>query len=249
MEALRSSVQPSDRKDTGHGLRILDFLPGSLVPRVTLRGGEGKGDEEAQVACSCSTWTIPAVQGTGMGGDRTPNPTCLEALSDSSLQAQREALIRPLDTGSSCPATSLLQGALFQEPWGLALGQHNNHSGSCGLSAPLGLRGICSRLHGGAGTWPSDSWHNFPLPSTSPCSPEAETLLCPGLEAGTREKTQNRSKWRRGQRQPCPGSSGVLPLKEAVGQRGAKARKHNPNLPPHGFPACLRPSTAPPACD
>lgn len=38
-------------------------------------------------------------------------------------------------------------------------------------------------------------------------------------------------------------------MKEAVGKKGAKARKHKPNLLPHGSPACLRLPTAPPACD
>ena len=146
----------------------------------------------------------------------------------------------------------------FRLRWGNKAGHHEACGASasrcvlppdsCVLAAPRGRRGRIPghpwRPHGGAATWPSDSWHNFPPPSTSPCSPEAETLLCPGLKARTQEKTQNRSKWRR-ERQPCPGSSGVLPSKEAVGKKGAKARKHNANLPPRFSPACLRLPTAP----
>ena len=90
MEALCSSVRPSDGKDTGHGLRILDFLPGSLVPWVTLRGGEGKGDEEAQVACSRSTWTIPAVQGGRHGRGQDPQVPQARKLSVTQASGPRE---------------------------------------------------------------------------------------------------------------------------------------------------------------
>lgn len=131
----------------------------------------GRGRRGGTGDRSCPTWTIPAVGGRqAWAGTGPPSPTCPEALSDTSLWAERQALSRPLDTGSSCLAMSLLQGAPFQEPWGLAIGQHNNHSGSCGLSAPLGqqgrtprgLRGVC-----------------FPVRAPS-------RLLCPGCT--TREE-------------------------------------------------------------
>ena len=58
-----------------------------LCPSVTPRGGGERDDEEAQVARSRPTWTIPAVGGQAWAGTGPPRPTCLEALSDTSLQA------------------------------------------------------------------------------------------------------------------------------------------------------------------
>ena len=175
---------------------------------------------------------------------------------------------------------ALPQGALFQEPRGLALGQHNNHSGSCGLSAPLGqqgrtprgLQGVCSLLNApsrvwcpgrasreegphsrspppltgymvGAGTWPSDSWHSFPLPSTSPCSPKAETLLCPGLEARTREKTQNRSKT--GSEAAMPGEPWGSAIERGGWPERGKSKKTQPQPPATWLPRLPAPPHSP----
>lgn len=144
--------------------------PRVLRPSVTPRGGEEGDDEEAR-GTALAPPGPSQLWGVGRHG-RGQDPQVPHARKLSVTQAfgPRDALSRPLDTGSSCLAMSLLQGAPFQEPWGLAIGQHNNHSGSCGLSAPLGqqgrtprgLRGVC-----------------FPVRAPS-------RLLCPGCT--TREE-------------------------------------------------------------
>lgn len=214
--------------------------------------------------------------GQAWAGTGPPNSAlCPEALSDTSLWAKRQALSRPLDTGSSCLAMSLLQGGTVPGARRHSRGQHNNHSGSCGLSAPAGatrqdttrpagrlLPGACSsrllcpgctheeegpfpvtsgdHTVGEAATWPSDSCFNFPPPSTSPCSPEAETLLCPGLpRPGQREKTQNRSK--SGEGVKGGRARGALRC-SAVERRSAEKGQKQENTTPTSatfLPACL----------
>ena len=152
----------------------------------------------------------------------------------------------------------------FRLRWGNKAGHHEacRESAPCSmlppgsgvLAAPRGRRGhIPAHPRLSQATW----WGLGPgllIPGTvSPCLPPHRVLpkqrpcCVQALRPGHERKPKTGQ--RRGQRQPCLGSPGVLPSKEVVGQRGAKARKHNPNLLPHGFPACLRPPTAPPACD
>lgn len=131
--------------------------------------------------------------GQAWAGTGPPSPTCPEALSDTSLWAERQALSRPLETGSSCLAMSLLQGAPFQEPRGLAIGQHNNHSGSCGLSAPLGqqgrtprgLRGVCFPVRAPSrllcpGCTTREEGHTFPVTPGDHTVGRQPGLLTPG---------------------------------------------------------------------
>lgn len=121
--------------------------------------------------------------------------------------------------------------------------------GSGVLAAPRGRRGHIPahpRLTGymvGAGTWPSDSWHSFPLPSTSPCSPKAETLLCPGLEARTREKTQNRSKT--GSEAAMPGEPWGSAIERGGWPERGKSKKTQPQPPATWLPRLPAPPHSP----
>lgn len=154
-----------------------------------------------------------------------------------------------LERGLSQPPPSCKRHR-SRRPGALVLGQHNKHSGSCGLSAPLvqrgrmpgGLWGICSapcahssvrcpsstvREEGQrppssspghsvwAGAWPSDSSCTsyprcVPLQQTAALGSERFHGPCRVRALRPGEKTQSRSEWGGGQRQPRPGSCSLL---------------------------------------
>ena len=234
--------------------------------------------------CFRPTWTISAPR--GMGPPHTP--ACPRALSDTSPWAWREASTSPSTRGAAVQPHPPCKGHNSRRPGALVLGQHNKHSGSCGLLAPPvprgrmpgGLWATCSppcahasvRCPSGtvreegrrspssspghsvrAGAWPSDSWCTssprcVPLKQTEALGSERFHGPCRVRALRPGEKTQSRSEWGGGQRQPCPGSwqsLGVLPLQEAFGKKGAKARRRSPQPLARWFPRLLAPTHGP----